>query len=198
MKNDGPINLSQPKLLLGEGIDEKRLFEALLKRLGLHEEIQVLAYHGKDKLPRYLSALRKMPNLNSVVAIGITRDADADSSITQQSIADAVQHAAFPTEIRTSVLVLPGNNRPGALEDVLVPALEKDPAWPCIENFAACRSEAMGLWPNHSANIGKAKVEAWLSTRDRPTLRLGEAAEAGQIPFESPAFLPLIAFIKSL
>jgi len=198
MSDDGQIKLVHPKLLLGEGVDERRLFASLVKHIGLQAQVQVLAYSGKDNLRAYLSTLRKLPHLNNVVSIGITRDADGDAGGALQSIESAILHANFPAEIGSRVLVLPGNGRPGALEDILIPALSSDPVWPCIENLVTCRAGALGPWTNQLANVGKAKVEAWLNTRNHPTIRLGEAAEKGLLPFAALAFAPLITFLKSL
>ena len=46
--------------------------------------------------------------------------------------------------------------------------------------------------------VSKARVHAFLASRDRPDLRLGEAAERGIWRFESEAFRPLIDLLRML
>lgn len=193
-----PIPLTRPKLLLGEGVDEERVFGALVKHLGLGAQFQILRYDGKGNLGAFLRTLPKLPGFNQLGSLGITRDADLDAAEAQKSIATLIQGAGFPAALKIGVFILPGAGRAGALEDILCPALEAKPVWPCIEQLIACRSAKQGEWPNHAANLGKAKVEAWLSLQDHPTVRLGEAAGAGLIPFDAPAFVPLLEFIRAL
>ncbi len=198
MKEPRLISLNCPKLLIGEGTDEERVFTALVKHAGLDRQIQVLRYDGKTNLGKFLHALPKLPGINQVDSLGITRDADVNAANTRTSVDAAIQNASFPPALKVSVFILPGENRPGTLEDLLCPALESHAAWSCVEQMVACRTEKSGAWPNHVANLGKAKVEAWLSLQDRPTIRLGEAADAALLPFDHPAFAPLLAFIRTL
>ncbi|MEY2879831.1 MAG: hypothetical protein RLZZ15_2211 [Verrucomicrobiota bacterium] len=191
-------SLTRPKLLLGEGVDEERVFAALVAHAGLAEQIQVLNYRGKDKLGKYLRTLGGLPGFNQLDSLGITRDADEDATATRTSVDALVTKAVFPAALKISVLVLPDDNRAGALEDALCPALESSPVWPCVEELVKCRIAKTSDWPNPTANRGKAKVEAWLSLQDRPTIRLGEAAVAGLLPFDHAAFAPLLAFIRAL
>lgn len=46
---DKPREITQPKLLIGEGQEEVRFFNALLKHLG-RQDVQVENYSGKDQL----------------------------------------------------------------------------------------------------------------------------------------------------
>lgn len=54
------VALAKPKLLLGEGKDEVRFFNALLAYLGI-SDIQVVDYGGKTRLKDYLEALAQTP-----------------------------------------------------------------------------------------------------------------------------------------
>ena len=56
-----PLPIVQPKLLLGEGIDELRFFSALLLNLGIGD-LQVQQYGGKDNLGPYLKLLSASSN----------------------------------------------------------------------------------------------------------------------------------------
>jgi hypothetical protein len=198
MKNQGRISLVRPKLLLGEGVDEQKVFGALVRHLGLDTEVQVENYGGKSKLAAYLRTLPATDGFNQLATLGVTRDADADATAVRASVDSAIQRAAFPAPLKVSVFVSPGDGSPGALEDIICRTLTSDSLWPCVEQLIACRAERGRVWSNHAADAGKAKVEAWLSLQDRPTIRLGEAAEAGLLKFDAAAFAPLVAFLRSL
>jgi hypothetical protein len=198
MNEREPISLTRPKLLIGEGIDEFHVFGAVLKHVGLDAQIQVLPFNGKPKLGSFLRTLPTLPGFNQLQSLGITRDADASAGDAQKSIAALIQNAAFPAVLAVKVFVLPGGDRSGALEDLCCDALGTQPVWPCIDELVACRVRKLGNWPNPAANAGKARLQAWLSTLDRPGLRLGETADSGQMPFNAPAFAPLLSFIRSL
>lgn len=192
------ISISRPKLLLGEGKDELRVFEAMVKYLQLEHQIQVLEYGGKSKLPPFLRTLPNLAGFNQLESLGITRDADASAVGARKSIQTLLENSPFPAVLRVGVFVLPGGERSGALEDICCDALGTNPVWQCIDQFVGCRTEKLGAWPNPAATTGKAKLEAWLSTRDNPTIRLGEATAAGLMAFDSPAFAPLLQFMRSL
>lgn len=193
-----PITINQPTLLLGEGIDEVRVFTALLQHLGLMNGIQVLDYGGKSKLRDFLSTLKAETGFVGLKSVGITRDADLNAADALSSVGTAVAGASYPSTIRISHLILPGDAKPGALENLCCAALQNDPAWPCIEALHACRLERIGPWPGSVAVVGKAKMQTWLGTQNEPGLRLGEAAEKGLLRFDAPAFAPMIDFLRSL
>lgn len=76
---------SRPKVLIGEGRDEVNFFQSLLTRLGLID-IQVEEYGGKGNLARYVREFGVRPGHENVIALGITRDADASVINVFQSI----------------------------------------------------------------------------------------------------------------
>ena len=49
-----------------------------------------------------------------------------------------------------------------------------------------------------SRNSDKARAHAFLASRTRPELRVGEAAEAGHWQLDSPVFDPLKSFLLAL
>lgn len=194
---NGLISITRSKLLLGEGKEELRLFQAKIKHLGLDQEIQVLEYGGLAKLGPFLKTLRATHGFAQVQALGVTRDADANAQDAEQSVAALIANAGFPATLTTRIFVLPGAGRNGALEDLCLEAICTHPVWPCVDELIACRSRTLGPWPD-SAALAKAKIQAWLSTQSKPSLRLGEAAENGLLPFDAAAFAPFAAFIRSL
>ena len=91
---DAPKQLSQPKLLIGEGREEVVFFTALLKHLDLND-VQIEEYRGKDRLRPYLRGLHVRPNFPQLVSLGIVRDADADATSAFQSVSGALRDAGL-------------------------------------------------------------------------------------------------------
>ncbi len=193
----GPVPITRSKLLLGEGVEELRVFQAMLEHVGLGQEIQVMEYGGKSKLGPYLRALRATHGFNQLVSLGITRDADNSAEDARLSVEGLVSAADFPAALNVQSFVLPGSGRGGALEDLCLDAVAMQPVWPCVGDLVGCRVRVLGEWPA-SATLAKAKIQAWLSTQNEPGLRLGEAAAKGLLPFNSPAFEFFIGFLRSL
>ena len=210
---DTPQRIFSRFLVLGEGADETLLFQSLLRHLGILDA-QVEAYHGKDKLRAFLTALLKRPGISNVTRLCITRDADEQPiAETFQSIGDALTANGLPVplahdsisypsgDLRVGVYLLPGENRCGAFEDLCLDMIATDPAGSCVENFFQCLDKSGIARPNSSSMLAKAKVHAWLASREVADLaRMGLAAkEAYQyIRWEHPAFEPLKQFLREL
>jgi hypothetical protein len=114
-----------PKLLLGEGKDEKRLLEALLKHLRI-DGVQVAEYGGKDRLHKFLGTLRILPGLDRLRRLAITRDADDNFAAALQSVQNSLKQKSFASpeccgeivDDRPDVLIflLPDGRSQGMLE----------------------------------------------------------------------------------
>lgn len=76
------------------------------------------------------------------------------------------------------------------IEDVCLDSVKTDPAMECVDLYFECISQAEMQGPRE-VWMSKARVHAFLASRDRPDLRLGEAAEKGIWEFDTDAFLPL-------
>lgn len=198
-----PAPLSEKKLLLGEGKDEVNFFIAILKNLGI-TGVQVEGYGGKHKLGDYLETLAVRHGFASLVAIGVTRDADASAAAAYESALASLGRAALQRppalgsfsegEPRIGVYIFPGCVRAGMLEDLCLASVARDPATPCLDEFIGC-IESAGCHPN---NPSKARVHAWLASRLEPDKRLGEAALKRYWPWDDPAFDPLKTFLRNL
>ena len=196
--------IEKPKLLLVEGIDEVRLFGALAKDIGA-EDVQIRDYQGKGNLRRFLGVLPQIPGYSELGSIGVTRDADKNGDKAAKKVRDALRAAGFPVPdsplesadnggISVRYLIIP-HGETGALEDVCLASVSEDPAMVCVDGYFGCieRSELDGP---RATWMSKAKVHAFLSSRENPALRLGEAAERGLWPFDAPAFDPLKSVLR--
>jgi len=197
-------SISQPKLLIGEGAEEVRFFNAMLNHLKL-DDIRVEEYGGKRKLSRYLQELLVRPSYRDVVSIGITRDADDDASTAFQSVCGVLTNiglaAPAATEVfvgdrpKVGIFILPDGRNSGMLEDLCLAAIQSYPDVKCVDEYFKCIYERANRQPN---NLAKARVHAWLASQVEPDRRLGEAAEVGYWPWDSPAFDSLKQFLRAL
>ena len=83
------------------------------------------------------------------------------------------------------VLILPYELDQGMLEDVCLQSVVTDPAMECLNAYFDCLRGKDIVFPK---NLSKARIHAFLSSREEPDLRLGEAAEKGYWPWEHHAF----------
>ncbi len=202
----GQISITQPKIIIVEGIEDQRFFQPLCDSISL-SGIQILPIGGKTFLPGRLQALSKEPSFFSTVQVlAILRDADDDASAAFQSVCTALGQANLPvppavlqptgTKPIVRVMIVPHGKTSGMLEDICLDAVSTDPAISCVDSYFSCLNSIPGFTlPN---NMPKAKVHAFLSSRIEPDKRLGEAAEAGYWPFNNAACDSLKTFLLSL
>lgn len=200
-----PIEINCPKQLLVEGNTPKFFFSKILADLGLANDCQIQNFGGVKDLSSFLKAFAKLPGFaDEVESVGIVRDAEESFSAAFQSVCLSIEKAGLsPPETlasmpRANVFILPDNRSSGVLEDLCIQALQEDPANECVDRFLGCLDERVdtSLWNN--AKRSKARMHAFLASRSRPELRLGEAAQAGVMPLESGVFNPLREFICNI
>ncbi|MCY4526213.1 MAG: hypothetical protein OXB89_06355 [Anaerolineaceae bacterium] len=194
-------------MLVVEGQDDRRFFEALLKHCGI-SDFQVLQFAGVSNLSSRLDALRIVEGFATVTTLGVVRDANGNRNAAFQSVQDALRAARLPVpsrplvlagnQPRVSVMILPPEEIAGGmmLEDLCLKAVENDPAMRCVDDYFRCL-EKQNVSLRESA-IPKARLHAFLASRERPGLRLGEAAEKNDIPLDSPVFEPVVNFLRQL
>lgn len=190
------VSIEQEKLLVVEGTDDARLFNALLRHIGV-SGIQVVDAGGKDNIRQTLQVIRHSTDFSKVSSIGVVRDADANAGSALQSVRDALRDANLPSPdaplssvedgIKVVVLIAPHGEPSGTIEDVCLESVAGDAAMGCVQDYLNCIKDNAVEQPNSRA---KAEAQAFLASRERPGLRLGEAASAGYWDFEHTAFDP--------
>ena len=195
--------ITKPRLLVGEGREEVRFFDAFLKHRCI-TNITVMDYGGKEKLHTFLKSLPGLSGFDQVVSLAVTRDADDDFDPAFQSVRDGLERAGFSTPARceetadgppkTSVFILPDCGSPGMLESLCLRSIQDQPAIECVDAYFEC----MRSHDRIADNKWKARVHAWLASENKPDMRLGEAAEAGYWPFDHDAFAQLEGFLQAL
>lgn len=167
---------------------------------------QVHDFRGKDQLPSFLKALKAAPDFAKVKSLGIVRDADDDHD-PFQSVCTALTNAGLPTpklpgvfveeNLRIGVFILPDNKTAGMLETLCLRSVADDPVMPCIEEYFECIQEQLPSEELPKA-MEKAKVQAFLASRDESELLLGQAAHRGHWPWEHPVFDQVKQFLREL
>ena len=180
--------VSSGRQLLVEGREEVQFFQAFLRHLGIGD-IQIRDYEGKDNLRRYLLSFTGLNDFVHVRSVAIVRDADDNAPSALQSVQDSLRNAelsvprGFTTPSdgppRISVFIMPDNHSAGALEQLCLSALADDSAMSCVDEFLRCVNDRVVDPPKDHQ---KARIHAFLASRQDPELRLGEAAQRGYIP----------------
>lgn len=191
-----PSSESPPtKLLLVEGVDDKHVVEHLRRVVAPDLAFCCRSADGYDPLLKAIS-LEMRPDDRRV--LGILMDANADVAARWRAICDRlrgenVQLPDQPEErgtiiegdLRVGVWLMPDNSTPGELENFvakLVP--QRDPVWPLAEQYIdGIPSEARQF---SSSKETRAKLHAWLATRERPR-QMGTAIAAGWLDATAPA-----------
>ena len=198
MPNDPTIK--QPKQVIVEGNDEIRVFESLSKHLNIHD-LEVRHYGGSPKLRQFLKTFRSSSEFDLVRSLAIVADANSNRNGREQRIQGALSNAGLPVpprplesvsngDLKVAYLVVPHNVEGTMIEDVCLDSVKTDPVMECIDRYFECISQTNTQGPRE-VWMSKARVHAFLASRDRPDLRLGEAAEKGLWTFDTDAFLPL-------
>jgi hypothetical protein len=194
------IAITERKLVVVEGNDDKRFFEALLKHLEL-TNVQCIALGGRDEMRKTETwrALMATPGFSGLEAIAIIRDADESPQSAFQSLRDILGNVGLPQPAapfqvqhsapKVCILIMPDAHSQGELEDLCLRALTGKPVLECVEQFLQCVQQREGLLPR---KLSKAKLYAYLSCREEAGRRIGEAAEAGDIPLDSQHFQQVI------
>jgi hypothetical protein len=203
--NEPQSPITHSKLLVVEGKDAFRFFKFLLQDLELLSEIEIRNFGGVSELADYLETLMGTSGWHLVTSLGIVRDAEANATPAFQSVRSALRKVNLsepehPMTVaagqpRVSVFILPDCIHPGMLETLCLQAVGDDPAMPCIDQYFQClQNQAIAL----PENMPKARLQAFLASRSRPGLKLGEAADTGYWPWANPTFDPLKQFLRAL
>jgi hypothetical protein len=205
MMQPGTPQISKSVVLVVEGHDDEYFFNALLRHRGI-AGVQVVPIEGKPSYKEKIRMVTISPGFaRRVASLGLVRDADGDPAATIASMQGAVAAAGLqapPRALvaahgnpRVTLMVLPGAGQKGALEDLCLCAVNTQPAMGCVDEYFECLRKRGVPLPNQ---MSKAKVLAFLASRELPDGRIGIAAERGYWPWDSGAFSDLQRFLDLL
>ena len=99
--------------------------------------------------------------------------------------------------LSVAYLIVPHDNPGTMIEDVWLESVRTDPAMECVEGYIECLSQA-GVTGPRAHWTSKARAHAFLASRNRPGLRLGEAADSDVWPLDHGAFDQLRSLLTML
>ena len=197
--------IEKPIQLLVEGKDQLNFFEAFIRRVELQNDMQVRNFGGVNQLRGFLLALVDSPGFETVISVGIVRDAEDCAEAARQSVSDSLRNADLPAprdaEGRddgpvVQILVLPGEgSEAGMLETLLCRSFTDKPVNECIEDFFECAGALPGV---DIRRPDKARAQAYLATQPEPQVSVGVAAQKGYWPLDHDAFAEVRDFLKAL
>jgi len=201
---EAALTLTEPKLLLVEGKDDKSFFEALIRYLQL-PSIQVIVYNGVSNLKPKLQAIVQRPEFSSkILSVAIIRDADKNYQDTLKSVRGALTRVGLPAPTkpqeqskqhpRVQIWIMPNNHDPGALEDLCIRSIAEKPKQ-CIQDYLNCMKQANGLT---SKNLSKSTAYAFIAAQTEPLSDLGVSAAKSYWDLTNPVFADVCTFMKSI
>jgi hypothetical protein len=203
LQSRSPITHS--KVLVVEGNDAFQFFKALLRDLDLLTQVEIRNARSVDELPKYLGTLPVTPGFAGVTSLGVVRDAETNATFAFESVCGGLQRAnlSVPRQPmafsegspKTFVFILPDCVNPGMLETLCWQAVSHEPAALCVEEYFACLERQHVTLPT---NVPKARLHAFLASRPKSDLLLGQAAHAGYLQLQSPAFDQVKQFLQAL
>ena len=199
--------IEQPKLVFVEGNDDYRIFGALLRQMN-SSDVQLQSLDGIDNLRSSLQALKGVGGFQELRSLAVAADADTNRDARSDLVRGALLDAGLPAPaqplqlmsdglLSVAYLIVPHDNPGTMIEDVCLESVSTDPAMECVDGYFECLSQA-GVTGPRAHWTSKARAHAFLASRDRPALRLGEAADSSVWPLDHGAFDQLRSLLTML
>lgn len=157
-----PANVT--RILVVEGPEDKTFFCSLAQHLGINKKLYIVVCNGKDNLESALKSILNDGNFHNFDHIGIICDNDFPDSREGKGALETVQNEidsankgidenlkktrqlpipprpreTAGTKHKVSVLLLPGDDRDGMLENLVLDAIGKDEITKCTDAFYDC------------------------------------------------------------
>ena len=182
--------------LLVEGEDDKQFVWHIDNQLNLNLPISNEFIFDSGGFPQILNVLSVQIKVSGRKAVGIIVDANADLASRWKSLKEKLKNEGIdcpssPTiggtiieppsnqKPRTGIWIMPDNNSNGELEDFVIQMIPKnDYVWPLAESYI--NGIPLGSRKFKNSKIQRAKLYAWLSTREMPS-RMGLAVTNGDL-----------------
>ena len=165
----------------------------------------------KGGIPNLLHSIPLEIRVEGRVAVGILVDANDDVQSRWQAVTDRLRRAGIQLPAspvpggtiidvdgkpRVGVWLMPDNESPGELENFFASMIPPgDPVWPLSEAYIDDIPEESRRFAQRK--ILKAKVHAWLATRERPR-PMGSAIDAGDLDMNAAIGLGFSAWLRDL
>ena len=201
------VTIQKERLLLVEGKDDRKFLTRIARLTNPPDSIQIIEIQGTLTHPK-LNAVIFLPDFNSKVkALGIVRDADTNFSSAFQSVTNFLTRLNLPSpgagqlfasnqNIKVGVFIFPNNAQPGALENLILGALNTQ-----YPNQMQCVASYLQCLTNHGHIVqkqNKANVHSFLATYKEPGISLGDAALENYWSSTDSAFTEIKSFLQQL
>ena len=204
---------AQPRVLLVEGPDDKHVIIHLSERSGLEQNFWIIEKEGKDTLLDSMVLEARTPGRT---VLGIVLDANDDPDARWQAVTDRLNrlrqedHFDLPElpaqpdpkgtiiegRLRIGIWLMPDNCSTGELEDFVGSMIPSgDPVWPRSEAFIDGIPQADRKFV--PSKIQRAKVHAWLATREEPRL-MGLAIKARDLDTNAANTTAFVEWLRTL
>ena len=193
-------------VLLVEGTDDKHVVRHLTGRHEAMPEFGISDKEGRDNLLEDIGAELRKPGRK---AIGIIVDANDDLSDRWQAVAgrlreenievpDSPEEGGTILECspRIGIWLMPDNSSSGELEDFVSEMIpDEDPVWPLAQGYIEEIPETDRKFTEKK--IQRAKLHAWLATREDPRL-MGVAIRAGDLRVDGSLSTAFAEWLRKL
>ncbi len=197
--------IEKSRLLVVEGPDDRVFLSALLRHLGKENDFDIRSLEGVSNFNDMLRTFPGVSGFAQVETLGVIRDADQNVRSAFQSVCSALGNARLSVpkqpltmvgeKPRVSVFIWPDCESAGTLETLCLTAVHDDPAMGCVEQYFECLTQHLETMPK---TPHKAHLHTFLASREKPGLRLGEAAEKGYWPWDQAVFEPIKRFLLAM
>ncbi len=204
--NEPKFIIKKQKILLVEGKDEVRFFEALFKAKDI-QNVQIIDCGGIYKFKKDFPTLKNTSEFNKVTSLAIIQDANNEgpqrrfesicSTLKKCDLSTPTQIGSFTsTNPKIGVFILPDGKNKGMLETLCLSIVESKDINKCIDDFMDCMGKNLKSKP--PKNSDKAKLHAYLATMEEDTPSLGVATQKGYWNLNSDKLKPLLDFLQKL
>src|SRR5437867_8459758 len=166
-----PDPLRHQRLLLVEGKDEVNFITAIRSHLNI-TNVEIRSFEGNDNLRPFLVALRNIEGFETVLYLGIIRDAEGNGNAAIESIRGALHDAGYSAPAtaltlsapnpRVAFLVNPFGRPDGRFDDVCAQAVRETPIMACVERYIACLKDLKANVPRRE---WKTRVHAYIAAQ---------------------------------
>ena len=206
MAEQGP--LSTERILLVEGHDDKHVVRHICQR----RQYSPPHIEDKDGIDRLLDSISPELKVSGRQAVGILLDANDDPEARWTSIRARLSKVGVTLpEVpdlhgtivdtgdlpRVGIWLMPDNESQGALEHFIEKMIPSDDAvWPLSRQYIeGIPEEHRRFKESHSQ---KAKIHAWLATRETPGLLMGTAISSEDLQLDGDLVEKFVAWLQEL
>lgn len=215
-------------VVLVEGSTDRAVMESLIAKAANNIPISVDSTgsrDGKAAFPLKLqSLLATSGKLDKVGTFVIVRDSNGDAKQAFAEACDAFKSVGLPSPaavgqlqtgnwttqgtqfpVATAVWLVPGAERSGNLESLMLESLDGDGRLACVGDLLTCWAGRGFVMPNSKGNADRLRMQLWLSqfVGAKGYIHLGSSLSEKHVSpapwdFDHAAFSSTIAFFRSL